>query len=69
VIGRGSARHGLLRNLSSTTPLKFMPKHTLLVAALSVALATPLTAFADAAPDAAATGDSKTLAAVRVTGS
>jgi len=55
--------------LSSTTPLKFMPKHTLLVAALSVALATPLTAFADAAPDAAAAGDSKTLAAVRVTGS
>jgi len=53
-----------------------MPKHTLLVAALSAALATPLSAFAlDAAaadvasPDTAAAGDSKTLAAVRVTGS
>lgn len=63
------ARHGLLRNLSSTTPLKFMPKHTLLVAALSAALATPLPAFADTATDATAAGDSKTLAAVRVTGS
>ncbi|WWW36468.1 Plug domain-containing protein [Stenotrophomonas rhizophila] len=46
-----------------------MPKHTLLVAALSAALATPLPAFADTATDAAAAGDSKTLAAVRVTGS
>lgn len=46
-----------------------MPKHTLLVAALSAALATPLPAFADTATDAGAASDSKTLAAVRVTGS
>ncbi|HAI47794.1 MAG TPA: TonB-dependent receptor [Stenotrophomonas sp.] len=52
-----------------------MPKQTLLVAALAAALATPLSAAAlasgDAAPDATAdaAGDSKTLAAVRVTGS
>lgn len=50
-----------------------MPKPTLLVAALAAALAAPLPASAlaagDASPTADAAGDSKTLAAVRVTGS
>lgn len=49
-----------------------MPKHTLLVAALSAALATPLPALAYSSADTAAAdaaGESTTLAAVRVTGS
>ena len=44
-----------------------MPQHTLLVAALAVALAAPLSAAAETT--AAASADASTLAAVRVTGS
>lgn len=46
-----------------------MPQHTLLVAALAVALAAPLPAAAESSTDASTGGDASTLAAVRVTGS